>query len=144
VACDTGHVKAIQLLLLINRCDVTVQEMDRSTPLHYLIRKFPPEEDLKRFPKFVEIVHEMVARGLDVNARNRWGETVLHKAVMSGAPHIVRWLLKNKEWKIELNATNKCEPPPPLYFFQAHAFCLSLSGSEKLRCILLREKEGRR
>lgn len=82
-------------LLVSKGLDVTAQDLDGDTPLH-----FAAEHNLDR-----EVVRLLLDHGADVNAKNQLGETPLHKAAESNdEPLVVKALL---EGGADVNAKSK-------------------------------------
>eukprot|EP01087_Luapelamoeba_hula_P009173 TRINITY_DN2353_c0_g1_i1.p1 TRINITY_DN2353_c0_g1~~TRINITY_DN2353_c0_g1_i1.p1 ORF type:complete len:1007 (-),score=130.51 TRINITY_DN2353_c0_g1_i1:159-3179(-) len=59
------------------------------------------------FTKFASLCDELVDSGIDLNKANIRGETVLHKAVAVCGAEVVRWMLTNPKWKLNINMINK-------------------------------------
>lgn len=92
-------------LLSSSRFDVTMVSSDGSTPLHYFIRSFPDSPSAEESVKFTEAVQALIDNGVNIRATNKNGETVLHRASMSGKAAALRWLVKMETWAIDINAT---------------------------------------
>jgi len=61
-------------LLDDERLDVNVANQDENTPFHYFCQRYTGPQPFGPFDRFIE-------RGADIHAKNKFGETVLHKAV---------------------------------------------------------------
>lgn len=72
-------------LLVSTGLDVTAQDLDGDTPLHFAAEHNPDRE----------VVRLLLDHGADVNAKNQLGETPLHKAAESNdEPLVVKALLE--------------------------------------------------
>lgn len=123
VAAASGNVEMLLHLLSSNRFDVTAVSSDGSTPLHYFIRSFPdgpsspavgstgaPAADgdagaTNPVDRFSFAVRQLIMKGVDIRAANKNGETVLHRASLSGKAAALRWLALEEKWAIDINAT---------------------------------------
>ncbi|ELP86564.1 ankyrin repeat-containing protein, putative [Entamoeba invadens IP1] len=90
IAASVHNENIILSLLNNSRVDVTLCNTDLNTPLHLFCAFFPN-------PNCAEAFHLFLRRGADLNARNKTGETPLHRAVQNhNIPLLlVELLLKN-------------------------------------------------
>lgn len=134
LAAASGNVDMLLWLLSSSRFDVTMLSSDGSTPLHYLIRSFPEPSETHELPdegpevsgpfhKFSTAVRQLILKGkgnpaacsqahflmpgVDIRATNKNGETVLHRASLSGKAAAIRWLAREEQWAIDINTTTK-------------------------------------
>jgi hypothetical protein len=90
--CSALHLAAsycddqiLMILLNYDGIDVNLANGDQNTPLHYFCQKFKSPNCQEPFQLFLK-------RGVDVNTRNKFGETPLHKSIFNNS---VRLLMVN-------------------------------------------------
>jgi hypothetical protein len=116
--CASGNVDLVLQFLSSNKFDPTLQSTDGTTPLHYLMRGFPPNVNIEdfdeekltegqnpEFHKFSRAVRLLIDKGVDIRAANSNGETVLHSAALAGKAAAIRWLVHNQKWSVDINST---------------------------------------
>lgn len=81
--------------------DVTLQNSDGNTVLHYLVRIRVEGEQLQRL---LTVLEGVICQGLDVNVANNFGEVPLHHSSLRNSPAIVELLLGADA---DVNATNQ-------------------------------------
>jgi len=69
-------------LLKFPGVDVRLQNQDGNTPLHFFCEKFAN-------PACQDYIDQFLSMGADVNAANKYGETLLHKAVLNTSIRII-------------------------------------------------------
>ncbi|KAL6073367.1 putative ankyrin-repeat protein [Balamuthia mandrillaris] len=107
VACETGNVHCISLLLENRFCDASLLTVDGSSPIHYFVRKTGQNAEFKNLDDsvYISLLDRLVDKGGNALAVNMNGETALHKAASKGASMVViEWLLKSG---ININALTK-------------------------------------
>ena len=111
-AASLGEIDVLLLLLSSRRFDAALVSTDGSTPLHYLIRRFP-DTSLKasaeaiEVEKFCRAVRILIDSGANIRAVNLNQETVLHSAAMAGSAAAVLWLINNEKWSFSASAQTK-------------------------------------
>lgn len=56
------HKQVIDFLLLNQECDAKLYATDGASPLHYLVRFFPPESEPKKVVKWATIANKLVQK----------------------------------------------------------------------------------
>ena len=85
----------VKFLLMNNLCDVNSKAKDGSTAFHYFIRYFYDGEKKRKLVEYLRVGALFLSKGLDINAKNRHGETPLHCACIAGKLLAVTWLLRH-------------------------------------------------
>ena len=116
-ALENGHAEACEKLLEAG-ADISKRGTHRVIPLFMAAELFNPElmekfiakgadifektdpaDETLLFPAArvgdVALCRRLTEKGLDVNAKNRWGRTLVHTALMQGEEEVVRFLVEN-------------------------------------------------
>ena len=99
-AAMAGCLEIVQSLLECPELDVNLQCGDGSSALHFLVNLVPDEQ---RSGLYLEVLGEMLARGLDLNKSNDSGDRPLHVACTRRNLTAVKFLLDNG---VDVEATN--------------------------------------
>jgi ankyrin repeat protein len=94
-----GSIASVERLLLIKNIDVTIKDVDGVTPLHLLVKSSICMID----KQFLELVHTLIKKGADVNAKTNDGDAPLHNAYSCKAK-VIRLLIENGA---DVNASGK-------------------------------------
>ena len=81
------YVQACITLLAVPGVDVKVDNHERTSVLHYLVRQRPQQEDSDLY---VSVLREVADKGIDINTRNKHGEAPLHSACMKVVSEVGR------------------------------------------------------
>jgi ankyrin repeat protein len=82
MAVGVSSEKGLVRLLRYEPVDVKIATNGQSTPLHYFCEKY-------NLPNCQEPFQLLLDRGANVNARNRSGETPLHKAILNNSVRVM-------------------------------------------------------
>mmetsp|Transcript_33152 Transcript_33152/g.83318 ORF Transcript_33152/g.83318 Transcript_33152/m.83318 type:complete len:1318 (-) Transcript_33152:9-3962(-) len=91
-AASGGYLKVVEFLLGCRGINVQCYTLEKTTVLHYLVRKAPAFDDIDLYRK---VFKQIVAMGLDVNMLNLLGEASIHSACMRGNFEAVLLLLES-------------------------------------------------
>lgn len=107
-----------EALLAVNGIDVTLQNSDGNTVLHYLVRIRMDGPDLDRLLSVIECV---ISKGLDVNVANNYGEVPLHHSCFRNSLAVVELLLGADA---DVNATNQVRESAMFYAVRRDNFTI--------------------
>ena len=97
-----GSIASVERLLLIKNIDVTIKDVNGVTPLHLLVKSsFRMRRNGDK--QFFELVHTLIKKGADVNAKTNDGDAPLHNAHSCEAK-VIRLLIENGA---DVNASGK-------------------------------------
>src|SRR3990167_1321687 len=111
-AANKGKSEICQVLISHKNIKPFLPNDDFNTPFLYLCRSRIDENSITEFKK---ILQAFVVRGVDINERNRFGESPLHYAIISSNTEAVEFLCQNK---CNINALNKLQEILLLFFFR--------------------------
>ena len=94
----------VRVLLTNNLCDVRAQAKDGSTAFHYYMRYFYDGEQKEKLLEYLRVGALFLGKGIDINAKNRHGETALHSACIAGRLLAVNWLVRHGA---DINSTTR-------------------------------------
>lgn len=85
-----SKLEACRLLLQCKTIRVDLTNVEKTSVLHYLVRIQVTDENYEIWEEILEL---MVLKGIDVNARNRHGESPLHSALLKSNQRAIMSLL---------------------------------------------------
>lgn len=97
------HFEVCECLLSVKSVKTSIANRDLNTPLIALCKK-RSRSDVEQQSKYSTILATIISRGLDVNDRNKFGETALHYAAMSNNHEAIDLLYENNA---NINSINK-------------------------------------
>jgi len=100
-AANEGNLNLVESLLSTQAVDVTVQNSDGNTALHYFVRQWPENSE----PHCEKLLQMFVWRGASLNAANRYAETPLHSCCVRKNLVALKALLQSSA---NPNAKTKC------------------------------------
>ena len=98
------NLRMVKFLVINNLCDVKAKAKYGSTAFHYFMRYFYDGESKKRLLEHLRVAALFLAKGIDINVKNRHGETPLHSACLAGRLLAINWLVRHGA---EINATTR-------------------------------------
>ena len=96
LAAERGHFESLSVLVEDFNADVHVVDSHKNTALHYLVLRPYNSRRMRDRDAFVQSAGILVEGGANVNARNQFGDTCLHLAVMNGYQSVVQVLLESE------------------------------------------------
>lgn len=105
------HFDICELLLSLKTVKPSIPNNDLNTPLIGLCKK---RTHLENDQKYIGLLKTIISRGTDVNDRNKFGETALHKAAISRNHDVIQFLHLNHA---NINAINKYKS----FFLEFHS-----------------------
>mmetsp|Transcript_7317 Transcript_7317/g.22471 ORF Transcript_7317/g.22471 Transcript_7317/m.22471 type:complete len:1596 (+) Transcript_7317:2925-7712(+) len=91
-AAKAGHLRICEFLLQIREIDVSILTIEKTSVLHYLVRKSVSEESRDMY---LRVLKGVLDAGLDHSIRNAHGEAAIHSAVLGGNRDAIEFLLAN-------------------------------------------------
>jgi ankyrin repeat protein len=105
VSCKQGNKQLIELLLNNDNLDINKRGMNGNTGLIEICRNLEQNYNYDHNDNYDEIANILLNHPkIDINARNHYGETVLHIAVMKNNIPLIKSLIKTK--KINLDTSD--------------------------------------
>jgi ankyrin repeat protein len=87
-----------------------IYNSDYNVPLVYLVKKLPSKDVESGLAQYFECMNLCLEKGVDINCRNKFGESPLHYAAMSCNVEAADFILRHGG---NVNATNKFVEPSP-------------------------------
>ena len=101
-AASAGHYGICQLLIASGKADVLAETNEGTTALGYAVKSMAGQpSDTKQQ---VSLIKSLLSNGQDVNHKNRFMETALHRASFSGSKEAIECLL---DCGADVNALNQ-------------------------------------
>eukprot|EP01088_Endostelium_zonatum_P013949 TRINITY_DN2891_c0_g2_i1.p1 TRINITY_DN2891_c0_g2~~TRINITY_DN2891_c0_g2_i1.p1 ORF type:complete len:653 (-),score=130.75 TRINITY_DN2891_c0_g2_i1:175-2133(-) len=106
-AASSGNLKICKILLEQKKTDVNIHNIDKTSPLHYLVRA-NNDKNTSDINLRTELIDIMIKRKADLSIKNKNGETVVHQAArLASTGDIITQLIKGGANVNEVDGTGK-------------------------------------